>query len=255
MAGGLVGDFLSSGAALLHDIGSGVSQINDTDKAAVQAISGAINNAPFNINNYIQGTAQQGGLAGWGAIGQALYNTGTPQPTAVVQPQSSANPLGPAGPHKASYTPPPTGAPELTYQQAMTRMDQPLINAAANVGGTTLAQGQPGAPASASQNISTTLQTMSSDYKQGLNLLLKTSGNMTPLEAELKGMAELIAYPVAGLTGQQGAPPGVEGIPFLESLYEALNQEREGVAPTTSSASNLAGYNNNNAVQTILSGS
>lgn len=237
-----------------------------TNQTAGQALSGAADVAGKVGDVASHGLAQDATSAQsiGGAVQHALYNPG-PAPASAPTPAQTASASNPTPPSPNS----PTGAlgpgaqipshvhtnDPLTYQQIMNASIGPLIKSMA-------AQTSPSAvnaalapygntTSSVGENIAHTLSTMTADYQQGLTAMLKTAGEQTPTQAILKGMEALISYPVSGLTGQQGAPAGVEETPFLQQLYATLNNQRSGIAPTIANTGGASsGYNT--ALNTLL---
>lgn len=234
MATGLlpdIGDVLKNAALKFGGtLGSQYSDINN-----------ALNAGYNDLNNIRIPTP---GVPSLQQIGHALYN----QPT----------PTKPAAPSTTTTT---TTGP--SYQQLMDAIIQPMINNVGNTGinpnygvaagaGSIPYGGQGGG--TVAQNISSTMQQMTNDYKGGLNAMLATSGAQQPLQSILKGMESLLSYPIGTLSGQAGAPSGVESIPFLQQLYASLNAQRSGYTPPSTSTGNNAGYNQGNVAQSVLGG-
>lgn len=177
------------------------------------------------------------------SIGHAFYSPSTPQAPAAAPPTQTTTTTGP------------------TYNQLATQAIEPIIkslgttpaalSAAIGPGGSQSYGGQGGG--TIAQNIAGTLQTMTGDYQSGLNAMLQTIGTEQPTQSILKGMESLLSYPV-GLSGQSGAPGGVETTPFLQTLYATLNAQRSGLAPPSTSSVG-SGYNSSSITNAALYGS
>lgn len=245
------------------DLAPGLNQVVGQEATDASKVEGGIGNVAQHGLAQDATAAQSIG----GAVQHALYNPGpapavgpTTNQTSSPQQLGPNQPTGPMGPgaqvpiHNPAYDP-------LTYQQIMNKSIGPMIRSLGQEAGTSapqinsaLAPYQQGVPSSVGEQIASTMQAMTSDYQQGLSSMLKYSGQQPAITAILKGMSDILAFPVSGLLGQQGAPPGVEGTPFLQQLYATLNQERSGTTPSTSTASTTTGYNNPNAVNAALAG-
>lgn len=227
--------------------------IADWLTGAIKGIPGLVQGIPSSVKGDLSGTN----------TGQEINVKSIPPPTGTV-----SNPLAQLGSSlgHALYTPAPPPAPATTpasqtvtttgptYNDLAKQAIEPIIkslgttpaalSAAIGPGGNTPYGGQGGG--TISQNIASTMNTMVGDYQSGLNAMLQTIGTEQPTQSILKGMESLLSYPV-GLTGQSGAPGGVETTPFLQTLYATLNAQRSGLAPPSTSTAG-SGYNATNAV-------
>lgn len=186
-------------------------------------------------------------------IGRALTGhniaaTGSPAPT----PQQNTGTSPTAPPTKKSNP--------IAYQAAIATAVAPLMKQLSNLGNASTinsalaatpdASAALSAEPSLASGISQSIQSQVADYKSGLNTMLKYSGTETQLQDLVKGIGELISYPVA-LPGQQNTPSSVSQNSVLDTIYNTLNNMRNyGTSSTTSSNSNY-----NASIADILGGS
>lgn len=219
------------------------------DTAVQQQIHEAFGTPPA-IDNAIKSLPQHVNI--FKGIENALYSPAKTPPTGSGGPGSAITPSGPGSPPGTPGTvggqgKSQTSAPHdpLTYQQMVNTLVAPLIKQiGAGPGDPSInaalapysANGSP----SLAKDISTNIQSSISDYQAGLTAMMNTASTADPLQAILAGMKSLITYPQAGLTGQQGAPPGVEQSPETQALYAALATERGGGTPTDTATNSLS---------------
>jgi len=165
------------------------------------------------------------------------------QGPSLTTPPSLATPTGPVNnaPPK-STTPASTFTDPLSFQAAMSYAIAPLLHgfAAANSPGqinAALENPQSAANSPLSTNLasqlSSNIQSQVADYQSGLNALAQSSGaapfkgqpDSATLQAILKGMTEILAFPTS-YSGQQGAPPSAANSPLMTLLYSTLNAYR-----------------------------
>lgn len=212
-----------------------------------QAIGQALEGAGKAVSNVPSEIASLGKDIGSSAVGKAVYNPHPSQPApATHAPAAALNPDA------------------LTWQAIASKYLQPLINSVGSSPSqinSALAPYSSGVPASIGQSISQTLQSSISDYRGGLSSMLQTLPEQGTQAALLAGLKNVIQYPVAGLTGTQGAPPSVQDSQTLMNLYQTLNAERSGGNPVAASqffgqspTSSANPYTDPNAVNSLLAG-
>lgn len=231
-------------SGVLPWLAGGAENIADWTKNAVAGIPSVLSQIPEAAKQIVTGqpTLPVTGPAIESAIGHALLSS-PPAPTPKPGGTTTYTETSPSFQQLA----------QAALAPAIRDLGKNLPNGGA-AAAVSIPYSEPGA-GTVGQNISSTMQSMVKDYQAGLNAMLGQVGTAQPAQSVLKGMESLLAYP-ASFTGLEGAPASIAQTPFLQTLYESLNAQRNPTTMNpvgTTSTSNTSGYNSS-SINSLLGG-